>query len=200
MSHSTESIWSACSSQLKAFIVKRTSDPSIADDILQDVFIKIHENIDSLRDDTKICGWAYHIANNCIIDYYRRHKVEPSKSYIQPDQELGVYEDEEGSVVNEHTEIIASGLPSMISTLPAKYAEALTMVELQGLSQVQLAKQLNLSLSGAKSRVQRGRQLLKDSLMSCCHYEFDRYGTIISSHPIKCCCCHQYYKDKASKG
>ena len=199
MSHSTESVWSSCSSQLKAYIVKRTSNPSIADDILQDVFIKIHENIDSLRDNTKICGWAFHITNNCIIDYYRKHTIEPSKTYLLSDQELGIYEDNEGNVMNE-SEIISSGLPSMISSLPAKYAEALTMVELQGLSQVQLAKQLNLSLSGAKSRVQRGRQMLKDSLMNCCHFEFDKYGTIISSHPIKCCCCHQYYKDKASKG
>ena len=83
----------------------------------------------------------------------------------------------------------ASSLQKMIDLLPEKYAQALTMVEFQGLSQIQLAQKLNLSVSAAKSRVQRGRKMLKDNLMNCCHYEFDKYGTIISYHPISCCCC-----------
>ena len=86
---------------------------------------------------------------------------------------------------------IASGLTEMINALPEKYAQALNMVEIGGLSQVQLAKELNVSVSGAKSRVQRGRRLLKDSLLECCHYEFDRYGTIISYHSKSCCVCNK---------
>lgn len=194
MNPNTESIWRACSNQLKAFVLKRINDPSFADDILQDVFIKIHENIDTLKDDTKINSWVYQITRNSIIDYYRKRKINFSDIEIL--SELDILDLE---VVDPKPEVtpmenIASGFKEMINSLPDKYAQALNMVEFQGLSQVQLAKKMNISVSGAKSRVQRGRQMLKNTLMNCCHYEFDKYGTIISSHPISCCCCHQHHE------
>ena len=76
MNHNTESIWRACSDQLKVYIVKRMPDPSLADDILQEVFIKIHENIHSIKEDTKICAWVYQITKNTINDYYRKQKIK----------------------------------------------------------------------------------------------------------------------------
>jgi len=85
---------------------------------------------------------------------------------------------------------IASGLREMVESLPEKYRQALLLVEFEGLSQIKLAKKLGISVSGAKSRVQRGRRMIKDALMRCCHFEFDKYGTIIDSHPITCCCCN----------
>lgn len=192
MDYSTESIWQACSDQLKAYIVKRMPDPSLADDILQETFIKIHENIHSIKDDTKICIWVYQIAKNTINDYYRKQKIEFSDIQALPEEEFK--DDEKEKLEDDPTEHIASGLQKMINSLPEKYAQALNMVEIQGLSQTQLAQELNISVSGAKSRVQRGRQMLKDSLMNCFHYEFDKYGTIISYHPIGCCCCTKSVK------
>lgn len=189
MDYSTESIWQACSDQLKAYIVKRMPDPSLADDILQETFIKIHENIHLIKDETKICAWVYQIARNTINDYYRKDKTKLSEVQILPEEELNVVDEMDGKLEDNPTEHIASGLQRMINSLPEKYAQALNMVEIQGISQIELSKVLNISVSGAKSRVQRGRQMLKDSLMNCCHYEFDKYGTIISYHPIKCCCC-----------
>lgn len=194
MNQDTESIWRACSSELKAFIVKRVSNASFADDILQEVFIKIHEKIDTLKDSTKINSWIYQITRNAIVDYYRKRKVELLDLQLLSDTELGIAENsKEQNEENPQTRA-ALGLHLMVDALPEKYAQALRMVELNGLSQVQLAKELNISVSAAKSRVQRGRQMLKDSLMQCCHYEFDTYGTILSSHPITCCCCHQYFE------
>ena len=191
MNPSTETIWSEYSKQLKGYILKRVSDSSEADDILQEVFIKIHEKIDLLKDQTKINGWIYRITKNSIIDYYRKKKLKYSDIQQLTINELNTLDDSNLSEEINPEERIASGLQLMINSLPKEYAQALNMVEFQGLTQVQLAKELNISVSGAKSRIQRGRQMLKDSLMKCCHYEFDKYGTIISSHPIRCCCCHQ---------
>ena len=189
MDHNTESIWRACSDQLRVYIVKRMPEASLADDILQEVFIKIHENIHSIKDDTKICIWVYQIAKNTINDYYRKQKIQLSDIEVIPEEELSAIDDVESQTAENQIEQIASALQKMINSLPEKYAQALKMVELQGLSQTQLAKELNISVSGAKSRVQRGRQMLEDALMNCCHYEFDKYGTIISYHPKSCCCC-----------
>ena len=196
MSLSTESIWNACSDQLRAFISKRISNSSMIDDILQDVFIKIHENIDTVKDEAKISSWIYQITRNSIIDYYRKNKIRLTDINSFSEHELNALHDKDPLIENEHEKLIASGLQKMIDVLPEKYAQALYMVEIKGMSQVELANKLKISPSGAKSRVQRGRAMLKDSLMNCCHYEFDKYGTVISSHPIKCCCCHQYFEDK----
>ena len=192
MDHNTESIWRACSDQLKVYIVKRMPEASLADDILQEVFIKIHENIHSIKDDTKICIWVYQRAKNTINDYYRKQKIQLSDIEVVSEEELNASDEAESQTEENQIEQIASGLQRMINSLPEKYAQAIKMVELQGLSQIQLAKELNISVSGAKSRVQRGRQMLKDALMNCCHYEFDKYGTIISYHPISCCCCTEH--------
>lgn len=91
MDQNTESIWRVCSDQPKAYIVKRMPDSSQADDILQEVFIKIHENIHSLKDDTKICNWVYQIARNTINDHYRKQKLVLSDIQELSDEELSTF-------------------------------------------------------------------------------------------------------------
>ena len=181
MKHQTTKIWEAFSSQLRRFIGSRIVDESLVDDILQDVFIKIHSRIDTLKDDGKVESWIYQITRNAIIDYYRRQKLTLDVSQSVPPIDIMPYD-------TPHQEI-ASGLKLMIDDLPEKYRQALLLTEYRGFTQKELAQHLGMSVSGAKSRVQRARQKLKDLLMQCCHFKFDRYGTIIEYHPITCCCC-----------
>ena len=183
----TEKIWIEFGNQLKSFISRRVKDISVAEDILQDVFVKIHSNIDNLKDEQKIKGWLFRIAKNCIIDYYRKKIIDSKELKDSYDYEIS-----EG---NDAEQEIASGLLDMIKELPPIYSEALLLTEFEGIKQTELAKKIGLSTSAAKNRVQRARQMIKDDLMKCCHFEFDRYGTIIGYHPITCCCCHQYHED-----
>ena len=189
MQNSTEKIWENFSERLRAFISYRVLDHFVIDDILQDVFIKIHIHSDTLMDEAKIQSWIYQITRNTIIDYYRKQKNRLDDIDTIPIEEkdtlITVDEIEEENPEKE----ITSGLKEMVEALPEKYKEALLLVEFQGLSQVELAKRLGISISGAKSRVQRARLMIKDSLMRCCHFEFDHYGTIISMSPACCCCC-----------
>ena len=76
MPNNTEKIWLQFSDQLKSFISRQVSEKSVVDDILQDVFVKIHSRIDTLHDDLKIRGWIYQIARNTIIDHYRKKKIK----------------------------------------------------------------------------------------------------------------------------
>jgi RNA polymerase sigma-70 factor (ECF subfamily) len=71
----------------------------------------------------------------------------------------------------------------LISTLPAPYRDALVLTEFEGLTQKEMAERLGISLSGAKSRVQRGREQLKRMLLERCQFEFDRLGRIIDCKP-----------------
>lgn len=190
MKYSTEKVWEDFNTGIRRFISRKVSNTSQVDDILQEVFMKIHLHIDELEDSTKIRSWVFQIARNTIIDYYRKQtiKTEDIETILLKDNTT-ISPIEELAAENPAKEI-AAGLRGMINALPEKYAQALILVEFEELSQVELAKRLGISVSGAKSRVQRGRQLLRDSLMKCCHFEFDQFGTIIDYHPICCCCCH----------
>lgn len=168
----TNEIWEVFSQPLKRFISKRISNEQDADDILQDVFIKIHKNADSLRDDTKIHAWVYRITRNAVVDYYR---TKATFEYVELLDDLANEDEEDLSFNGE----IAACLKTMIESLPKKYREAVILTEFHNLTQKELSEEMGLSLSGAKSRVQRGRNKLKKMLLDCCQLEFDRVGNVI---------------------
>jgi RNA polymerase sigma-70 factor (ECF subfamily) len=180
----TEALWFDFSSQIYRFIQTRVRDPSEADDILQEVFVKVHTHIQSLADEERVAVWLYRIARNTIIDHYRKNRVLLPLPEDLPEEDGHQQGDDEPDV----TEELAQGLVEVIEALPPKYRQALLLTEIQGIKQSELASRLGLSLSGAKSRVQRGRELLKNELLACCHFEFDRRGNILSYVPQPECC------------
>lgn len=176
----TDQLWADYRQQLYLFILKRVSDPVVAEDIVQDVLAKVLTNRDSLRDDAKLRPWLYQITRNAIIDYYRAHH-----SLAQlPDELLGADEETADSVSKELAECC---IRPFIAELPASYQEAIMLSELEGLTQAEVAEKQNISLSGAKSRVQRGRQLLKGALLQCCQLEFGQHGELIGYESQKKC-------------
>ncbi|RUT73298.1 RNA polymerase sigma factor SigZ [Ancylomarina longa] len=166
-----EHLWRTYHKQLLSFIQKRVADSATAEDILQEVFIKIHTCIDSLQEGRKVKAWLFQITRNTIIDYYRR-----SNDVTDLNSPLQDLEDENNP--DALTDIQTCILP-MIKSLPETYRDALLLSELNGLSQKQLADKLHISYSAAKSRVQRGRNLLKEALRKCCSFEQDSTGKII---------------------
>jgi RNA polymerase sigma-70 factor (ECF subfamily) len=71
----------------------------------------------------------------------------------------------------------------MIRQLPPAYREAITLADLEGVNQAEAAARVGLSVSGMKSRVQRGRKQLKAVLEECCRVHLDRRGTIVAYDP-----------------
>jgi RNA polymerase sigma-70 factor (ECF subfamily) len=185
MSVTTTEVWEGFRHSLRQFIAKRVQDEDDAEDILQDVFLKIHDNIDKFRDDTKIKSWVYQITRNAIIDHYRARKVTAETPEIP-----GKIADEPAAESDLESEI-ASCLKPLLGQLPEKYSQAIALTELQGITQKEMAKDLGLSVSGAKARVQRARKKLKEALTACCHFEFDRRGNILDYQPKEesCPCC-----------
>jgi RNA polymerase sigma-70 factor, ECF subfamily len=166
-------IWEESRSRLKGFISKRVRNEADAEDVLQNVFCKIHQNIGDLKDAEKLYAWIYQLTRNAIVDYYRDSKAHAPDSEEILDEIA--FEPAERDVEDE----VLSWLKPMIEDLPEKYSEALLLTDIQGLSQKDLAEKLSISVSGAKSRVQRGREKLKDALLDCCHLEFNRVGQIV---------------------
>ena len=176
----TEQIWRRYHNKLLAFIKSKVNDQSYSEDILQDVFIKIHNKIDELNDNEKLSAWIFQITKNTIIDYYRQNKIlEELPQSLQQEEKH-----EEQSAMKD----VELFLSELILNLPPKYKEAIILSELKGIKQKDLADRIDISYSGVKSRVQRGRTMLKDSLTECCHYTFDKYGTILSYESNVCKC------------
>ncbi len=168
---STEQIWQEYHHRLHGFIQSRVGDTSLADDILQDVFTRIHSRIDSLRDSRKIQSWIYQITRNAIIDFYRSRKMSEELPESLANIEMNTKE--------KTREEISNWLLPMIKGLPDIYQQALLLSEIEGLPQKEVARKLGLSLPGAKARIQRGRVRLKKVLVDCCSYKFDRKGNVI---------------------
>lgn len=163
--------------ELYAFILKRVEGDEVAKDILQNVFLKIQLHKDRLKDETKLTAWIYQITRNEINDYYRHAR---KKADIQIPDTVEVAHEE------NHNEAMARCVHPFIDQLPEKYREAILLTEIQGLSQVQLSEQLNLSYSGAKSRVQRAREKLVSLFSQCCEIHSDKYGNIVSYKQRDC--------------
>ncbi len=159
MDCTVEQVYEAFHADLRRFVFARVSDPAAGDDILQEVYLRIHTHIGTLRDCARLQAWVYQIARNAVIDYYRRRRpsAELPESLPMPEVDCG-----EGDV---ECELMAS-LASMVDELPDKYRQALKLTLYEGLTQQEVADRLGISLSGAKSRVQRAREKLKDELLN----------------------------------
>jgi RNA polymerase sigma-70 factor (ECF subfamily) len=178
----TEQVWEGFHAQLKQFILRRIGDEYNAEDILQDVFVKVHTHIDMLRDEERLPSWIYQITRNAIADYYRMHSTTTELANAQDIPVL-----EEDSLDDVIRELIPC-IRGMVNSLPEDYRQAIVLTEYQGVTQKELGERLGLSFSGAKSRVQRAREKLKHMLLNCCHFEFDRFGRVIDYQP-HCQCC-----------
>jgi len=193
MKEPLEILWDRYSRRLGAFIRSRVENDAEAEDILQEVFIRIHRNLCCQEDWDKPESWIYQIARNLIIDHYRKRRtwvVLPDNLPAEPDwgEWVNLEDDPEAQ--------LALSLKELIDELPEPYRQALILTEYQGLSQKQLAESQDISLSGAKSRVQRARQKLRDMLLNCCHFELDRRGRVLDYYQ-RCCCCNPVGKSPA---
>jgi len=180
MIQDTAGIWSDVHQGLHAFIAKRVADDVQADDILQEVFLRVHRQLGRLNDPDRVVAWLYQIARNAIVDYHRapgRRREQPVG--LSGDMELITprslpADDQSGRLRTE----LAACLRPMLDRISKDYREAVTLVELEGLTHQAAAKRLGLSVSGMKSRVQRGRKQLKQMLQDCCLIQLDCRGGV----------------------
>lgn len=164
-------LWDSHGSHVETFICAKVCGESHCGDILHDVFLKITENEERIKLVQNPASYIIKMAHNAIIDYYRSQKrIVSVNNKIEP------------QIANENSEMSKLAdccLTDFINKLPSIYSQALILTELEGISQKDLAVRLNMSYTGAKSRVQRARLMLKDSILACCPYQFDKYGNIV---------------------
>lgn len=178
MMSDSQNIWNEVQSGLHAFIAKRVADEASVEDLSQEVFLRMQRGLGGLKDHSRLLPWIYQIARHVIIDYYRARGR-------QAERPVGLASDLEtfhsASLPVESSDSsgqlrmeLAGCLRPMIERLSEDYRQAVTLVDLEGLAQHEAAARLGLSVSGMKSRVQRGRRQLRDMLEDCCVIALDR--------------------------
>ncbi len=164
--------WQEHRSELYRFVLKRVRDDASAEDIVHDVLVKAYSRQRTLKEPSKLRPWLYQITRNAIVDYYRSQK--PAQAV--PDDFVREDTNEEDDHAQKE---LARCLVPLLNELPDLYRQALRLAEFEGATQREVASQLGLSLSGAKSRVQRGRKMLLGVLLKCCRVELDRRGGVV---------------------
>lgn len=172
---SLDNLWQEYCPALKYFICRRVSDEALVEDIFQDVVVKVQSRLEGLRDPARLKSWIYQICRYTIIDYYRRHKIKIES----PDNLTTETKIEE----EQFQRALDSCIQEMVEKLPDNYRQAVMLTAYEGLTQKEMGEHLGISVSGAKSRVQRARERLKTELLDCCQIELDTFGKIIDYIP-----------------
>jgi len=160
--------WNKHEAELRGYLTRRLDDPRQAEDLLQDTFVK------ALASGAGFCSldnpraWLFRVARNQLIDFQRR---KPALQELDND-----IKDDEAEIAVVET--LASCLPRAISGLNEEDQDAITQCDLNGMTQADYAKRKGLTLPGAKSRVQRARQRLKQQLKGVCRVQFDQDGRV----------------------
>lgn len=183
-----ESRWRELRTRLAGFVGRRIRNPEDAEDVVQEIFLRMQHNIGSLASADRLDAWAFRIARNAIADYYRAPNRREASN-----KDTGKLVEGFGAAFKDARSEMAYCIAPMVSQLPDGYREAIELTEFDGLTQAAAAERLGLSVSGMKSRVQRGRDRLRVMLLKCCEIETDRRGRVVSFETragegcAKCC-------------
>lgn len=169
-----ETLWRESSARLRGWFEKSAGSAADAEDLLQETFLRVHERIDTLVDAASMRAWLGTIARNVLRDHLRRRGTPAAEA----DEELAPAAADEPNL----DRVVAGWLESHLGELDPEDAEALRFVDLEGRTQRELAERQGLSLSGAKSRVQRARAKLRARLEACCTFARDARGGILDAH------------------
>ena len=174
-------VWSELETRLRPYLVRRVSSPCDVDDVLQEVFTRIHRGLGELHDGESFGGWVYRIAERAVVDHLRARSRHPLVGDQSSDLPL------DSSAIDEPDLALQSDLAEcvvmFVARLPSPYREAITLTELQGLTQKDAADMLGVSLSGMKSRVQRGRERIRRMFDECCDVSTDTRGHVLGCTP-----------------
>lgn len=155
---------------IKRFVQFHIKSMWIAEDIVQETFMKAHKNIESLNDTTKARPWIYKIAWNLCLNYFKKNRKEPEflldenhlKSYIT-DIQLRLEQEEMGDCIH-----------NKIKKLPNKLKQVLSLYQIEELSHKEIAEILDITQETSKTRLHRARKALKEILQKECTFQRDK--------------------------
>ncbi|MDO4230068.1 MAG: sigma-70 family RNA polymerase sigma factor [Capnocytophaga sp.] len=170
----TEKIWQDFAEPIYFFILKRVKNKELSNDILQEVFIKIHKNIHQLKDESKLKSWIFQITRNEIVNFFEKE----NKYTTLPEK---IQEENDSIPLNNCC------FDKFINDLPELYKIPIEMIYIEGKKQNQVANELKITLSNVKIRLKRAKEILKGKLKDCCEYQVDKNGFLVGEADCSTC-------------
>ncbi len=170
-----EQVWAEYQQALKSFLHSKVNNSADVDDLLQDILIKTYQNLDKVQDASSVKAWLFQLANNTIIDFYRKHARQQRDSQIDAEDLWFTDLDRD----SEFKQKLSLCIEPFIQALPEQSSSLLLAVDIKGQSQKEIAEAQNVSYSTVKSRVQKGRTALKNLFEECCNLSLDQQGNVI---------------------
>ncbi|MGE0867551.1 MAG: sigma-70 family RNA polymerase sigma factor [Kofleriaceae bacterium] len=176
--------WQDVAARLRPFIARRIAGSDV-DDVLQDVFVRMQRGLAALRDEERFSAWLFQIARSAIAEHQRgraRHPVAGDGEDVELPAAPSLPDDDDDD--DRAASRALSGCVAMfVAQLASPYREAVTLVELEGLTAREAADMVGISVSGMKSRVQRGRAQLRELFTACCEIALDARGKVTEFSP-----------------
>lgn len=185
----TEQVWRDLIGQLRAFVRRRIADRDRADDLVGEILLRIHQSVGTVDDRERLAHWVFRVARNAVIDEYRRagrerERLVPAAADVPADEPTLGAEDAADAV-----EELSRCLRPLLGGLPPEQRRAVELIDLDRWPQARAARREGVSLSGMKSRVQRGRRRLAELLGQCCALTLDARGVPMDYIPPRRCDC-----------
>ena len=142
-----------------AFVQRRVGDRALAEEILQDAFVRSIDKVDMVRDTA--VGWFYSVLRNAIIDHQRRSAAAARR--------LDAFAQEQGEAQDAELHgVVCKCVAELAGTLKPEYADALRRIEIDGVSVKDYAAEAGISSSNAGVRVFRAREALRKQVARSC--------------------------------
>jgi RNA polymerase sigma-70 factor (ECF subfamily) len=172
--------WSEIEVRLRPYVARRVASAADVDDIVQEIFVRMQRGVSGLRDGERFGGWLYRIAEHVIVDAARARARQPSPRADLPEPPPM---DPSDNTAEDLQNALGECVALFVARLSSPYREAVTLTDLEGLTQKDAAEMLGVSLSGMKSRVQRGREKIRDMFDECCRISVDCRGRVMECEP-----------------
>lgn len=159
-----------------AFLERRLGDRALAEDILQDAFVKGIEKAGDIRDEDSSIAWFYRTLRNAVTDHYRRTGTR-TRALDALAREL------DGAVepAPELERVICACVSQLAATLKPQYADAIHTVDVEGVALREFAAQSGISANNAAVRLFRARDALRKQVKASC-------GTCAEHGCLDCTC------------
>jgi RNA polymerase sigma-70 factor (ECF subfamily) len=160
---------------------------SEAEDLTQEVFLRVNRGLPDFKGDAKLSTWIYRIATNIATDRIRSRSSQKSRSakLVPLDEQLieervDLEGDRKPSLEKQAMrEEMSACVQDYISSLPESYRVPVTLSEIGGLTNKEIAEALGLKLETVKIRLHRGRAKLKEKLESGCNFDRDEEDILV---------------------
>lgn len=164
-----EAAWTTVEATVRGYLLRRLSGDDLADDLVHEVFLRMRRSLATLRSANRIGPWTGRIARSVLIDHLRRTRRTVA---LTAD---GLPEPEADNETPDLTGLAAYA-QAQVEALPAHEADAVRLVDLQGVPPAQAAIRLGIGLPALKARLRRGRQRLRVAIDRCCEVVLDARG------------------------